>query len=105
MHVAEELDRWRGGDPGRAARAGTVVRQIINIPPRCGKSTASSVALVAWHLGHHPDANIICVSYAQDFAEKLARDCLSVMTSETTRGKNLGGSNTVAVGKRIRLSY
>src|SRR5580704_2686931 len=61
---------------------GETRRQIINIPPRYGKSTAASVALVAWHLGHNPAAQIICVSYAQDFAEKLARDCMSVMSSE-----------------------
>jgi predicted phage terminase large subunit-like protein len=61
---------------------GETRRQIINIPPRYGKSTAASVALVAWHLGHNPAAQIICVSYAQDFAEKLARDCRNVMTSK-----------------------
>ena len=65
-----------------ACSRGEVKRQIINIPPRYGKSTAASIAFVAWHLGHHPEAQIICVSYAQDFAEKLARDCMSVMLSD-----------------------
>jgi predicted phage terminase large subunit-like protein len=65
-----------------ACSRGDVRRQIINIPPRYGKSTAASIAFVAWHLGHNPEAQIICVSYAQDFAEKLARDCMSVMSSE-----------------------
>jgi hypothetical protein len=65
-----------------ACSRGEVNRQIINIPPRYGKSTAASIAFVAWHLGHHPEAQIICVSYAQDFAEKLARDCMSVMSSD-----------------------
>jgi len=35
----------------------------------------------AWLLGHQPSAQIICASYAQDLAEKLARDCRTVMTS------------------------
>ncbi len=65
-----------------ACSSGDVRRQIINIPPRYLKSTATSIAFVAWHLGHHPEAQIICVSYAQDFAEKLARDCMSVMSSD-----------------------
>jgi len=65
-----------------ACSRGDVRRQIINVPPRYGKSTAASIAFVAWHLGHHPEAQIICVSYAQDFAEKLARDCMSVMSSD-----------------------
>jgi predicted phage terminase large subunit-like protein len=60
---------------------GETRRQIINIPPRYGKSTAASVALIAWHLGRYPAAQIICVSYAQDFAEKLARECRNVMSS------------------------
>jgi hypothetical protein len=29
----------------------------------------------AWCLGHDPSAQILCVSYAQDLADKLARDC------------------------------
>jgi len=46
------------------------------------KSLCSSVALPAWVLGHNPAAQIICVSYAQDLSEKLARDCRSVMSAD-----------------------
>src|SRR5204862_6306226 len=35
----------------------------------------------AWCLGHDPSAQILCVSYAQDLSDKLARDCRSVMLS------------------------
>ena len=70
----------RGVQPRRRAPAD------INIPPRYGKSTAASIAFVAWHLGHHPEARIICVSYAQDFAEKLALDYMSVMSSKMVQG-------------------
>jgi predicted phage terminase large subunit-like protein len=41
----------------------------------------ASTAFPAWCLGHDPSAQILCVSYAQDLADKLARDCRSVLTS------------------------
>ena len=64
-----------------ACRQGKISRLIINIPPRHLKSICASVAFPAWVLGHDPAAPIMCVSYAQDLADKLARDCRSVMTS------------------------
>lgn len=56
-------------------------RLIVNLPPRNLKSLCASVALPAWLLGHNPATSIICVSYGQDLADKLARDCRSIMTS------------------------
>src|SRR5437773_1274520 len=64
-----------------AVRAGKIRRLIINLPPRHLKSLLASVALPAWCLGHDPSAQILCVSYAQDLADKLARDCRSIMMS------------------------
>ena len=64
-----------------AVREGKIRRLIINLPPRHLKSLLASVALPAWCLGHDPSAQILCVSYAQDLADKLARDCRSIMTS------------------------
>ena len=61
--------------------SGKTRRLIINVPPRHLKSLLASVALPAFYLGHNPAAQIICVSYAQELAEKLARDCRSVMMS------------------------
>ena len=61
-------------------------RVIINVPPRSLKSLCASVALPAWILGHNPAAPILCVSYAQDLSDKLARDCRSVMMSSSYRG-------------------
>ena len=58
-----------------------VVRLIINLPPRHLKSLMASIAFPAWCLGHDPSAQILCVSYAQDLADKLARDCRGIMTS------------------------
>src|SRR5271156_5054526 len=64
-----------------ACRRGEIRRLIINVPPRHLKSICASVAFPAWVLGLNPTAQIICVSYAQDLADKLARDCRSIMTS------------------------
>jgi predicted phage terminase large subunit-like protein len=41
----------------------------------------ASIAFPAYCLGHDPSAQILCVSYAQDLADKLARDCRSIMMS------------------------
>jgi predicted phage terminase large subunit-like protein len=65
-----------------ACRQGKIRRLIINVPPRHLKSLCGSIALPAWCLGHNPAAKIMCVSYAQDLSDKLARGCRSVMTSD-----------------------
>jgi hypothetical protein len=41
----------------------------------------ASIAFPAWCLGHDPTVQILCVSYAQDLADKLARDCRGIMMS------------------------
>src|SRR6516164_1444126 len=64
-----------------AVRQGKIRRLIINLPPRHLKSLMASIAFPAWCLGHDPSAQLLCVSYAQDLADKLARDCRSVMMS------------------------
>ena len=64
-----------------AVRHGKIPRLIINLPPRHLKSLLASIAFPAWCLGHDPSAQILCVSYAQDLAGKLARDCRGIMMS------------------------
>lgn len=64
-----------------ACRRGEVTRLDINEPPRSLKSLCVSVAFPAFILGHDPTAQIICVSYGQDLANKHAMDCRSIMTS------------------------
>ena len=54
----------------RAVREGKIRRLIINLPPRHLKSLLASIAFPAWCLGHDPSAQILCVSYAQDLADK-----------------------------------
>src|ERR1700752_4413174 len=62
-------------------REGKIRRLIITLPPRHLKSLMASIAFPAWLLGHNPSAQILCVSYAQDLADKLARDCRGIMIS------------------------
>ena len=69
-----------------AVREGKIRRLIINLPPRHLKSLMASIAFPAWCLGRDPSAQILCVSYAQDLSDKLARDCRSIMTSAWYRG-------------------
>ena len=64
-----------------AVREGKIKRLIINLPPRHLKSLMASIAFPAWCLGQDPSAQILCVSYAQDLADKLARDCRGIMMS------------------------
>src|SRR5216683_1223663 len=68
-----------------AVREGKIRRLIINLPPRHLKSLMASIAFPAWCLGHDPSAQILCVSYGQDLADKLARDCRSIMMSRWYR--------------------
>ena len=62
-------------------RQGKIRRLIINLPPRHLKSLMASIAFPAWYLGLDASVQILCVSYAQDLADKLARDCRSIMMS------------------------
>lgn len=76
-------------------------RLIINIPPRYMKSIICSVALPAFILGHNPRESIICVSYSDGFAEKMALDCRRVMESGWYR---IIFPGTILSNKRHRVS-
>jgi predicted phage terminase large subunit-like protein len=64
-----------------AVRQGRIRRLAINLPPRHLKSLLASVAFPAWVLGHEPGAEILCVSYGQDLADKWSRDCRRIVAS------------------------
>jgi predicted phage terminase large subunit-like protein len=70
--IAAELEKCRRGETKRL---------IINVPPRSLKSHCASIAFPAFLLGHNPAAQIICASYGQQLADKLASDCRSVLLS------------------------
>ena len=61
---------------------GRIRRLIVSLPPRHLKSHLASVAFPAWCLGHEPGAQILCVSYAQDLADKLSRDCRRIFAAD-----------------------
>ncbi|HKB91948.1 MAG TPA: hypothetical protein VKC60_15640, partial [Opitutaceae bacterium] len=67
-------------------RRGTCKRLIINLPPRHLKSHTTSIAFPAWLLGHEPSKQILCVSYARDLSEKLARESRNLMMSPFYQG-------------------
>ena len=95
-------------------RRGNLRRLIINLPPRHLKSLFASIALPAWWLGHDPSAQILCVSYAQALADKLARECRSVMqapwyqnvlpTRLSARKQSVEEFETTAGGVRLATS-
>ncbi len=60
---------------------GRIRRLIINIPPRYGKSLITSVSLPAYILGRKPEAEVVCISYAQGLSEKMAHDTRRLMNS------------------------
>ena len=63
-------------------REGRIRRLLVCVPPRHLKSHVVSVSFPAWCLGHDPSAQILCVSYAQDLADKLSRDCRRIVTAD-----------------------
>lgn len=62
-------------------RRGETRRLIINQPPRSLKSLTTSVALVAFMLGHDPSLKIWVVSYSEALAADLARQFRRVIES------------------------
>ncbi len=60
---------------------GQSTRLIVNMQPRALKSFLVSVAWPAFILGKTPGQQIICISYTQDLAVKLARDFLQIVQS------------------------
>jgi len=75
-HMAWHADR---------VRKGRCRRLLCTLPPRYGKSKFFSVIWVAWMLGQDPTLNFVCVSYSNELAGKMARDCLAIMQSNWYR--------------------
>ena len=65
-------------------RRGKIRRLIVNLPPRSLKSHAVSIAFPAFLLGHNPSVQVICASYGQDLADKLARAKVSAALPRRT---------------------
>ena len=67
------------------AYQGSERRLIITQPPRSLKSICTSVAFVAWSLGHDPSRGFACVSYSHLLATDFARQFRMVVTSDWYR--------------------
>src|SRR5271155_147533 len=97
-----------------AVRDGRIRRLLVNLPPRHLKSLLASVAFPAWILGHDPSAEILCVSYAQELADKWSRDCRRIVASPWYRRifptrlsparQAMAEFETTAQGRRIATS-
>src|SRR5712692_12119733 len=55
---------------------------IITQPPRSLKSICTSVAFVAWRLGHDPSMRFACVSYSHIHGLDFARQFRTVIKSD-----------------------
>jgi len=53
-------------------------RLLIAAPPRHGKSEIVSRQWPVWHLGKHPDHEVVVSSYGQDLANDMSRDARAV---------------------------
>ena len=96
-------------------RFGRRRRLAIAMPQRSLKSLLISVAFVAWLLGHDPTLRIICASYGQELADKLASDCRKIMQTKWYKRmfpgtrlapgrQSLGNFETTAGGGRMSTS-
>ena len=63
-------------------KRGKNTRLVINLPPRYLKSTAVSVALPAFLLGHDPTKQVIVLSYGKELAVELTNQTRLLMQSE-----------------------
>jgi predicted phage terminase large subunit-like protein len=68
--IAYQLERMLRGD----------IRRMINtMPPRHGKSELTSIAFVAWVLGHCPSAKFMLVSYGLELSRENLRKVRQIM--------------------------
>jgi hypothetical protein len=56
-----------------AVERGEILRLILTLPPRHGKSLLTAQMFPAWYLGRHPDRLVICASYAQELSDDFGR--------------------------------
>ena len=61
--------------------AGKILRLIINIPPRYGK-TEYLIGFMAWVLGLFPDSEFIYASYAAELAAEKSSICRELVSSD-----------------------
>lgn len=65
---------------------GRTKRLMVFMPPRHGKSMLASEFFPAWHLGRHPEHQVIAATYAQGLADDFGRKVRNLVASELHRG-------------------
>lgn len=60
---------------------GNILKLIINLPPRHGKSELCTKRFAAWASGRNPSADIIIATYNETFATDFAREVRQIMKS------------------------
>ncbi|MGQ0588124.1 MAG: phage terminase large subunit [Sphingosinicella sp.] len=80
------------------------LRMIVAIPPRHCKTFVGSICATAWLLGRDPKAQIICISYGADLAEKFSADTKRLMESPWYRRVFPGTVITRATRNEIKTS-
>ena len=64
---------------------GEITRLIINLPPRCLKSLAASIALPVWMHGRDPALKIMSIAGSKELGGDFERATLELMKSERCR--------------------
>jgi hypothetical protein len=61
---------------------GELLRVLINVPPRCGKSTLVSVLFPAWVLTWRPETRFLTAAYGEGLSERDSVRCRRLIESE-----------------------
>ncbi|SKV13275.1 gp2 protein [Mycobacteroides abscessus subsp. abscessus] len=62
-------------------------RDVVNTPPRTGKSQSLAIWTSAWVLGESPDLKIVIVSYSDELAQTVDRKDWTVFASMPRRSQ------------------
>lgn len=65
--------------------AGKSPRLMVFMPPRHGKSQIVSRRFPVWHMGHHPEHEVMLATYGQSLSNDLSRDALECARSAETQ--------------------
>lgn len=61
--------------------AGEILKVILNIPPRHGKSQLSTIYAAAWYSGNHPEKDIMVTTYSEKFARDFGLAVKNILIS------------------------
>src|ERR1700761_9245910 len=68
-----------------AVAAGKILRLMVFMPPRMGKSLTTTEIFPSWYLGKNPEKSVITASYSQDFVEGFGRKVRNYVADPRTR--------------------